>query len=135
MPPPSEIEQFAALRLFAEGAGAYPIEAYEFVHRGLAFTVGKVHGSATPPARDRHVTGQQLCQGLREYALGLWGRMARTVLQHWNITGTIDFGRIVFELIEHKILAATEQDRIEDFRDVYDFKTALETEYRIASHK
>ena len=127
------MEQLAALRRVADGAGAYPIAAYEFVHRGLAFTVARVHGTPTPPARDRHVTGQQLCHGLREYALGLWGRMAGTVLRHWNIYGTIDFGNIVFELVEHKILATTEQDRIEDFRDVYDFKTAFEAEYRITS--
>lgn len=83
---------------------------------------------------NRHVTGQQLCQGLRELALARWGRMARTVLRRWNITSTMDFGHIVYAQIELGQLQKVEEDSIDDFKNVYDFETAFESEYRIPSH-
>ena len=130
-----------ALRL----TGPYPPEAYELVQRGLNHTVRKLFGgqgepgakgaAATPKAtkpatkrpavRPRHVTGQQLCDGLREYVLEQWGLLAGAVLARWHITSTLDFGRIVFALVEANWLQATERDSIEDFRDVYDFAAAF----------
>jgi uncharacterized repeat protein (TIGR04138 family) len=113
--------------------GVYPLEAYDFVQRGLAYTVTKVYGTSNETGLGRHVSGQQLCEGLRVYAQRQWGFMARLVLERWNITSTLDFGRIVFTMVEHQMLATTEQDTIEDFRNVYDFRKSMETEYRIAS--
>ena len=69
--------------------------------------------------------------GLREFALQRWGLMARTVLQRWNITSTFDFGRIVFAMVENDLMQKTDEDSIEDFRNVYDFKTAFEADYPI----
>ena len=117
----------------ASRGGVYPPEAYEFVNRGLAYTVSKLQGGGEEEDRARHVTGQQLCQGLREYAWQQWGMMATTVLRRWNITCTFDFGRIVYELVDCGILRTTEGDSVEDFRRVYDFESALESEYRIES--
>ena len=111
--------------------GAYPPEAYDFVQQGLSYTVQMIHGPAAKPRVSRHVSGQELCEGIREYALKQYGLLARTVLHHWNIEGTIDFGRIVFALIEAGQMQKTEDDTIEDFRNVYDFKAALEADYRI----
>jgi uncharacterized repeat protein (TIGR04138 family) len=116
----------------------YPLEAYEFVNQGQSFTVEKLHGKAAPQGAlitgepvSRHVSGQQLCEGLRDLALQKWGMMARTVLDRWNITSTFDFGRIVFGMIDNGIMSKTDDDCIDDFRSVYDFKTAFERDYRI----
>jgi uncharacterized repeat protein (TIGR04138 family) len=57
--------------------------------------------------------------------------LARTVLERWNITSTLDFGRIVFSLVEYRHMQTTEGDRIDDFRNVYDFRSAFESGYRI----
>jgi uncharacterized repeat protein (TIGR04138 family) len=111
--------------------GAYPPEAYDFVQQGLSFTVQHIHGGKAKPTRSRHVSGQQLCEGIRGYALNQYGMLASTVLRLWNIHSTLDFGRIVFALIEAGQMQKTDDDTIEDFRNVYDFKTAFETEYRI----
>lgn len=111
--------------------GAYPPEAYDFVQQGLSYTVQLVHGPAAKPRANRHVTGQDLCEGIRAYALDQYGMLARSVLRHWNIEGTLDFGRIVFALIEAGQMQKTDDDTIEDFRDVYDFRAAFELEYRI----
>jgi len=115
----------------AEAVGVYPPEAYEFVQKGLHFTVVRTYG-AQGSTGARHVTGQQLAMGLRDYALMNWGIMARAVLAKWNITSTYDFGRIVFAMVEGGILQKTEEDDLEDFRGVYDFST-FDEPYRISS--
>src|SRR5947209_20514962 len=79
-----------------EEARVYPREAFDFVRKGLTFTVDRVHAAQTDPKASRHVSGAQLCEGLREYALMQWGLMARAVLRRWNVTRTEDFGRSVF---------------------------------------
>src|SRR5262249_34009294 len=101
--------------------GLYPREAFDFVRRGLSYTVDRIHAAQTDPGASRHVSGQQLCQGLREFALVRWGLMARTVLRHWNLTSTEDFGKIVFTLVENGEMSKTDADTIADFKHVYDF--------------
>jgi uncharacterized repeat protein (TIGR04138 family) len=133
MPPTPETDQFARMQRVAQDMGVYPLEAYDFVRHGLDYTVKKVHGADEKAGQSRHVSGQQLCEGLRIYAQRQWGYMARMVLQRWNITSTLDFGRIVFSMVEHQMLSTTEQDTIEDFRHVYDFRKSMETEYRVAA--
>jgi uncharacterized repeat protein (TIGR04138 family) len=135
MPPPDQPprEPTKSLQEIADELSVYPIDGLIFVQEGLSFAVNKVHGEMVDPSANRHVTGQQLCQGLREYALAKWGLMARAVLNRWGIGCTLDFGRIVFALIDAGFMSKTEQDTIEDFRNVFDFKTAFDADYRIES--
>jgi uncharacterized repeat protein (TIGR04138 family) len=102
----------------------YPREAYVFVREALDHTqkmVGK-------PAKDdlpRHVTGQQLLEGVRDYALQQYGPMTMTVLAEWGIHRCEDVGEIVFNMVENSLLAKTDQDSREDFKSAYDFDTAF----------
>jgi uncharacterized repeat protein (TIGR04138 family) len=128
MPPPGPAK---SLQEVVQAVGIYPAEAYHFVQQGLTYTVQKIHAAQSDPEASRHVSGRDLCEGLRELALKQWGLMARTVLARWNITSTMDFGRIVFAMVEHQLLQKTENDRVEDFRQVYDFATAFEKNYQI----
>jgi uncharacterized repeat protein (TIGR04138 family) len=111
--------------------GIYPREAFEFVRRGLSFTVEKIHREITDPQASRHISGQQLCGGLRDLALAQWGLMAPAVLKRWNIRRTEDFGKIVFTLVNCGELAKTDEDTIEDFRHVFDFSTAFDEAFII----
>ncbi len=72
-------------------------------------------------ALDRHVSGADLCLTLRRLASERWGMMARVVLASWNITSTMDFGRIVFEMVSHGALGKRPEDKIDDFQDAFDF--------------
>jgi uncharacterized repeat protein (TIGR04138 family) len=109
--------------------GRYPPEAYEFLLRGLQHTTQAVHGD--PPAdAPRHVSGRQLCEGLRSLALQTWGPLAGAVLARWGIRTTRDFGEMVFVLTGLGVLGKQDSDRIEDFDAVYDFASAFE-DYRI----
>lgn len=122
-------DQIDLAHIIEETAGKdtrYKEEAYFFVLRGLTFTSGKLD-------KPRHLTGQELSEGIRLYAIDQFGPMAKEVLEHWGIRGTEDLGNIVYNLIEVKLLAKTETDSIDDFKNVYDFKKAFArpVEYKI----
>lgn len=97
----------------------YKFEAYSFVLAALHYTMM----SLTNP---RHITGQEFCDGLRRYAIDQFGPLARTVLEYWGIHKTVDFGKIVFALVEVGLMRKTEEDTLEDFRNVYDFDSAFQ---------
>ncbi|HVP58176.1 MAG TPA: Minf_1886 family protein [bacterium] len=100
----------------------YKVEAYLFVINGLEYTLAKLR-------RSGHVSGRELAEGLRDYARAKFGPTARMVLDHWGIRRTDDFGCMVFNMIDRGILGKTEQDSLDDFRDVYDFDEAFEKGY------
>ena len=78
-----------------------------------------------------HISGQELLEGIREFALERFGLMSRAVFSSWGIHATDDFGRMVFELIERGEMRKTDGDQLADFFDVYDFDEALERQYEI----
>lgn len=102
----------------------YQREAYGFVTESLGYTVQKC-------GRPGHVMGRELCEGLREYALKAFGRLARTVLASWGIRHSEDIGEIVFNMVEVGLLRKTDEDRREDFRDVFDFEEAFDRGFEI----
>jgi uncharacterized repeat protein (TIGR04138 family) len=112
-------------------AGPYPQEAFQFVRDGLQHTVKMVHGEEAAKASnadkgpDKHVSGQQLCLGLRDYAVVRYGMMARTVLGRWGVYKTDDFGRIVFAMIDAGLMRKSDDDAFEDFQAVYEFDEAF----------
>jgi uncharacterized repeat protein (TIGR04138 family) len=101
----------------------YTPEAYLFVRQGLDHTVRKLE---TP----RHVSGQELLDGMREYALKEFGPVARRVLSEWGINECIDFGHIVFNLVDEGLLGKTDKDSIMDFMNGYDFQEAFIQPFR-----
>ena len=78
----------------------------------------------------RHVTGQELCEAVRRFALEQYGYMAKTVLANWGIHATADLGELVFNLIRIRQMRKTPHDRREDFHEVYDFETAFQQDFR-----
>lgn len=110
-------------------AGPFPREAFQFVRDGLAHTVEMLHGegqAGDDSDESKHVSGQQLCLGLRDYAIDRYGRMARLVLENWGLRSTDDFGRIVFAMVAVGLMRKTDEDSIDDFRAVYDFDEAFD---------
>lgn len=109
---------YRTVELICEKESRYKPDAYEFVIQALHFTQKKLK-------KQTHVTGKELSEGLRDFAIEQFGPMAKTVLTHWGITRTQDFGNIVFNMIDKKLLSKTEEDSITDFSDVYDFEAAF----------
>jgi uncharacterized repeat protein (TIGR04138 family) len=108
--------------------GRYDREAYYFVREGLDFTIKMLKKNSR--STGRHVSGQELLDGLRRYALEQFGPMARTVLTHWGVDQCEDFGEIVFRMVDKGILGKTEQDTPEDFKGGYDFEEAFVKPYQ-----
>jgi uncharacterized repeat protein (TIGR04138 family) len=118
----SRSEFYDTVETIVERDPRYRPEAYSFVMLALGWTVAQLESP-------RHVTGQELSQGIRRYALEQFGPMAKTVFEHWGVRETLDFGRIVFHLIDAGLLGKTDTDRVEDFADVYDFEDAFVRNY------
>lgn len=112
-------EMLKKIEAILAGDPAYKFEAYSFVMAGLHSTVSRL-------PKPRHVTGAELCEGLRDYALDQYGPMARTVLAYWGIRSTADFGKIVFNLVDANLLKKTEEDSVHDFEKIYDFDQAFQ---------
>ena len=80
---------------------------------------------------ERHLTGQELCEALRQYAVHQYGLMAKVVLSNWGVTATGDFGEIVFNMIKVGLMKKSDQDRREHFDKVFDFDVAFEQQFQI----
>lgn len=112
--------------LICKEDGRFDRRAYDFVRLGLDQTVKELRKKeAARSDRSRHVSGAELLEGLRTYALDQYGPLAKTVLNAWGVRRCRDFGEIVFNLIEYKVFSKTENDRKEDFADIYDFEDAF----------
>jgi uncharacterized repeat protein (TIGR04138 family) len=101
----------------------YQRDAYVFLRDALDFTTKqqkKVKGVSV-----RHVTGPELLDGVRRYALKEFGPMVMTVFENWGIRSCEDIGNIVFNLIGAGVFGKTEEDSIEHFKNVYDFEEAF----------
>lgn len=124
----------------------YKVDAYLFVREALTYAADALEmGSLTEPepnltleqkkqdSRERHLTGQQLCNAIRMYALNQFGLMARTVLGSWGVFSTSDFGEIVYNMINVGMMKKSANDRRSHFDDVYEFEEAFTTNFRICN--
>jgi len=117
------LEMKKKLEQIAGEDGRFSPPGIRFVYEGLDFTAKKI------TVERRHVSGQTLCEGLRKLAIEKWGRMAMMVLNAWGIKTTRDFGEIVYLMIKHEWMSAQPTDSIDDFSDVYDFKTVFKDQF------
>jgi uncharacterized repeat protein (TIGR04138 family) len=117
-------DQFAdAVAAIAATDNRYDREAYFFAQKALFHTVKALNKPMDGPGR--HVTGQDLLEGMRSYALQEFGPLARTVLRTWGIQCTEDFGAIVFNLVDRGVWGRTPEDKKEDFANGYSFEEAF----------
>jgi uncharacterized repeat protein (TIGR04138 family) len=125
--------------------GRYKLDAYLFVQQSLAYAQlelgmgrprpygieGESEETDEPPSSESHLTGQQLCEAIRQFASELFGLMAKVVLNSWGVYTTRDFGEIVYRLIDIGEMTKSDTDRLEDFEGVYDFEEAFQRQYEI----
>jgi uncharacterized repeat protein (TIGR04138 family) len=101
----------------------YKSDAYEFVMEALNYTQKKFK-------RVKHVTGEELLEGIKQLLMHKFGPLTITVLTHWGITSTEDFGNIVFRLVDNKILSKDSDDKVDSFQNGYDFNEVFDRGYR-----
>ncbi len=107
----------------AERSERFQPQAFLFVLRSIEHCRRRL-------SRAGHVSGRELLESSRLLAIDEFGPMAKSVLNHWGIESTEDIGRIVFLMVENDLLSKTEEDRLEDFRDAFDFETEFVRKYR-----
>lgn len=123
----------------------YPVDAYWFVREALAYAADSMEleshdyhdpevdseSSKQESQHERHLTGQELCEAIRQYALNQFGFMAKVVLKNWNIDQTSCFGDIVYNMIDGGIMKKSTADRRSHFDEVYFFDDVFETDFQI----
>lgn len=115
-----------AVAILTETDSRYHPDAYFFLREGLDHAV-KLRKRQVGEAG--HVTGQQMCEGLRQLAIKAFGPMVPTVFEYWGIRKTDDFGEMVWKLIELGVFGRTETDSRADFKNVYSFREAFVDPY------
>lgn len=115
----------------------YDREAYVFLrhaldhcHKLLLKAAGKKKEGV-----ENHVTVTQLLDGIRSYALLEYGPMAMMVLNSWGVEKCEDFGDIVFNMVEFRLLSTTENDTREEFKKGYSFYEAFRAPFVPAKDK
>ena len=98
-------------------------DAYHFVQEDLNHTLKSLKRGGQHA--HRHVSGQELLHGLREFALKEYGPMSKAVLNEWGINTTDDIGQIVFNLVNASVLGKNDTDSPSDFKNVFTFDDAF----------
>ncbi len=134
-----------ALQKLLKADPRYRYGAYLFVSEALAYaqdTLAMGRETVTEPTLDldsekaspeRHLTGQDLCEAVRQFSIQEYGYMARVVLKSWGLESTGDIGNIVYNLIDIGRMKKSENDRRDHFDDVFDFESAFEKEFEITA--
>lgn len=108
--------------------GCYGAEAFKFLFEALDQAVN-LAGREEAQGADRHVSGQELLSGMRRYASQVFGPLAAEVWRSWGVHSSLDWGRIVFLLVDEGMLNRRENDTIEDFREDFDFDQIFVEQY------
>ena len=127
-----EINFEEILTKIVEKDSRYHRDGYFFLREALDHTQKMVGKSKKDEIR--HVSGQELLCGIREYGLGQFGPMTLTVFEEWGIRSCEDFGEMVFNMVTNNLLAKTDKDSREDFKHGYNFEEAFRKPF-IPSHK
>ena len=123
----TSIKKVFALLKVLDKDKRYDPESYAFVMSALYLTTQKLR-------RQGHITGQELLEGIKEYTLEQFGPMSRSVLEHWGIKTTNDFGEIVFNMIDAGMLGRSGEDSKEAFDNRFDFKDVFDKAARYTLH-
>ena len=125
----------------------YSFDAYLFVREGLNYAVEVLQLGQPEESFDldsdssdydrgsdgeRHITGQELCDALRRYAIHQYGFLAKIVLREWGVHSTSDFGEIVYNMIKVGLMKQSDEDHRSHFDDIYDFDVAFEEDFEIS---
>lgn len=115
-------ELMTTIQGIAEMQGVFRADAYLCVLESLERVLSGL-------GERRHISGEELLEGIKDHARERFGPMAKDVLNAWGVHNTLDFGRIVFHLVEAGLLAKTPDDSLSDFIDKYDFTQVFEVDY------
>jgi uncharacterized repeat protein (TIGR04138 family) len=109
----------------------YRLNAYIFAFQALEYTM-KDHLKLSPDTR-RHISARELLEGMRDYAIQQYGFLARSVWESWGVYATSDWGAVIFNLIGANLMRADDNDRLDDFKGVFEFEEAFDQRWAFNS--
>jgi len=116
-----------AVRQIVKDDPRYVMEAYEFVSKAVVFTMLSLSRDKSP---NHHVSGQELLDGFRRYAIQEFGPMAGEIMKSWGFSNSTDVGNVVFNLVNRKLLGKTDNDSLSDFKSGFDFEKAFSEPFK-----
>lgn len=122
-----DIKFIETVRQIVRDDPRYAMEAYEFVSKAVVFTMLSLSRDKSP---NHHVSGQELLDGFRRYAIQEFGPMAGEIMKSWGLSDSTDVGNIVFNLVNRKLLGKTENDSLADFKSGFDFEKAFSEPFK-----
>ncbi len=93
------------------------------------FVLEALDGAMRAQEISHHISGQELLEWIRDLGNERYGVMAGDVFNAWGVRSTLDFGRIVFHLVQEGLLRKREQDSLSDFIDQFDFEDAFDLKF------
>jgi len=116
------------IRKLALADGRFAPESFRFLLEGLEEAIAAT-GRGDKQGPERHVTGREVLEGLITRGRRTFGPLAARVWRSWGVREPLDWGRIVFLMVENGMLNRQDSDTIEDFRAAIDFERELELTY------
>lgn len=132
--PNSKIEMINATMDFAVKVAEIVSRDDRYSPEGYGFIMEVLHSVINKLRERRHLSSREFLDGIRKYGIKQFGPMTKSVLNHWGINTTDDFGEIIFNLVGSGIIKKNELDSRNDFRGVFDFEVAFVEPYR-RSHR
>ena len=119
------------VREIAREDGRFAPDAFLFLHEALGFTVDRLGKEHAELEEERHVTGRELYEGLEALAKQQFGPLAAEVWRTWGIQEPMDWGHVVFLLVDGQVLRSRPEDTVEDFRLEADFDETFVRQYEV----
>ena len=116
-------EFYSIIDQICDGDPRYKSDAYEFLMEALAYSQKKFK-------KPKLVSGEELLEGIKQLLMHKFGPFTLLVLQHWGIKRTEDFGNIVYNLVQNRVLSKDREDNINSFQNGYDFNEVFDRGYR-----
>jgi len=110
--------------------GRYSVEAYRFLFKALEDATS-LAGKVDAEGLERHLTGQEVLAGIRVRGEEYYGPLCAKVWGRWGVHDSLDWGRVVFLLVQAGLLSSREEDSMDDFSEGFDFEAAFEEGYSI----
>lgn len=108
--------------------GRFHKDAYFFLKDSLEFVVKKLHCDELE--EHSHVSGPELLDGIKEYALEEFGSMALAVFESWGVKSGDDIGQMVYHLINEGAFGRSDDDDPSDFNRWMTFEEAFLEPFR-----
>ena len=117
----------AIIKAIQENDSRYSSGAYYFLREALDYTIKDTFDNDDTSSRlSQHISGQELLEGIKQYALERYGPMAFELFRNWGVNNCKDFGNIVFNLVDCQVLGKNESDSPKDFEKGYNFKKTFQ---------